>query len=261
MARPVPAQFPTRSRGARLASRALVALLFAAQALHAQQSTVAQQIAADRALLAKESYVTPPPEIAKLVTAPRYLNVALTAPSPDRTRFLDLEGDGMGDLNAFGKFHYYFGGLQVDPKANRARPLTTRASAGLSIVDGHDGQADGCQLPKGATASAPVWSPDGKQVAYIANFDDGSYVYVADAATGKSVQASKTPLLATLVTTLDWTDDGSGVVAVFVPDARGRRSRRGRQWPRGRWCASGWTASSRRSATSRACSTSRSTRT
>ncbi|HET7631198.1 MAG TPA: prolyl oligopeptidase family serine peptidase, partial [Gemmatimonadaceae bacterium] len=46
------------------------------------------------------------------------------------------------------------------------------------------------------------------------------YVYVADAATGKSTQASRSPLLATLVTSIDWTADGSGIVAVFVPDPR-----------------------------------------
>ena len=209
----------------RVVPRGLLAVVFTAQILHAQRQDLARQIAADRALLAKETYVTPPPEIEKLVAAPRYQNVSLTALSPDRTHFLDLEGPGMGDLNAFGKFHYYFGGLQVDPKANRARALTTRASAGLSIVDATTGKRTAVQLPNGAAVSGPVWSPDGRQVAYIADFDDGSYVYVADAATGKSMQVSKSPLLATLVTSIDWTADGSGVVAVFVPDARGPEPR------------------------------------
>ncbi|MGH7669268.1 MAG: S9 family peptidase, partial [Gemmatimonadaceae bacterium] len=82
------------------------------------------------------------------------------------------------------------------------------------------GKSTTVQLPSGATASSPAWSPDGKQLAYIANFADGSYIYVADVATGKSVQASKAPLLATLVTTIDWTADGTNVIAVFVPSAR-----------------------------------------
>ncbi|HEY5219058.1 MAG TPA: hypothetical protein VIJ16_04575, partial [Gemmatimonadaceae bacterium] len=205
----------------RIASHGLIVLLFAAQAAHAQRSTVAEQIASDRALLAKDTYITPPPPIEKLVMAPRYENVALTDQSPDRTHFLRQETDGLPSVNSFGKFHYYFGGLQVDPKANRARALTTRGFSGLSVVDATTGKSVAIQIPKGATANAPVWSPDGKQVAYIANFDNGSYVYVADAATGKSVQASKAALLATLVTTVDWTADGKGVVAVVVPDMRG----------------------------------------
>ncbi|HEX8724164.1 MAG TPA: prolyl oligopeptidase family serine peptidase [Gemmatimonadaceae bacterium] len=212
------------SRPRRIIPRAVLALAFAAAAfphsLQAQASTVAEQIAADRALLAKEVYVTPPPEIEKLVTAPRYRNVALAMQSPDRTHFLQQQSDGLPTVNEFGKFHYYFGGLQVDPKANRARILTTRASAGLTLIDAATGKRTAVQLPAGATASSPVWSPDGKQLAYIANFGDASYVYVADAATGKSVQASRAPLLATLVTTIDWTADGSSVIAVFVPSTR-----------------------------------------
>ncbi|MDE3152151.1 MAG: hypothetical protein KGL93_07880, partial [Gemmatimonadota bacterium] len=188
--------------------------------LRAQSSTTPEQIAADRALLAKEVYVTPPPAIEKLVTAPRYRNVTLTDQSPDRVHFLVLESDGLPSVQEFGKFHYYFGGLQVDPKANRARVLTTRASSGLAIVNAATGARTEVDVPRGATVSSPAWSPDGKQLAYIANFDDGSYVYVADAATGKSAQMSKTPLLATLVTTLDWSGDGSSVLAVFVPSPR-----------------------------------------
>ncbi len=212
----IPARRPT--------SRALLLAAFAAAALplslHAQRSNVAEQIAADRALLAREVYVTPPPEIEQLVTAPRYRNVTLTAQSPDRTHFLKQESDGLPTVNEFGKFHYYFGGLQVDPKANRARTLTTRASAGLSLIDAATGKSTTVQVPKGATVSSPAWSPDGKQLAYIANFDDGSYIYVADVATGRSTQASKAPLLATLVTGIDWTADGSSVIAVFVPSPR-----------------------------------------
>ena len=208
----------------RLVLRVLILAAFAATtlpaALRAQRSNVAEQIAADRALLAKEVYVTPPPAIEQLVTAPRYRNVTLGMQSPDRTHFLKQESDGLPTVNEFGKFHYYFGGLQVDPKANRARILTTRASAGLSLIDATTGKSTTVQVPAGATVSSPAWSPDGKQLAYIANLDNASYIYVADVATGKSVQVSKTPLLATLVTTIDWTADGSSVIAVFVPNPR-----------------------------------------
>src|SRR4029077_17557398 len=77
------------------------------------------------------------------------------------------------------------------------------------------------ETPKGASISSPAWSPTGAQLAYIANADDASHLYVADTARGKSTQVSKTPLLATLVTTVDWTADGKSLVAVFVPDMRG----------------------------------------
>jgi hypothetical protein len=47
------------------------------------------------------------------------------------------------------------------------------------------------------------------------------WIVVGDVASGKSVQVTKTPLLATLVTAIDWTPDGKSIVAVLVPEGRG----------------------------------------
>jgi dipeptidyl aminopeptidase/acylaminoacyl peptidase len=170
--------------------------------------------------LAAETYVRPPADIERLVTAPRQKNVSLQNQSPNRKLFLKLQSDGLPSVKDFGKPHYYFGGLQVDFKANRARVLTTRGSDGLAVIDATNGQSRTIETPKGASVSNPVWSPDGSKLAYIANFDDASRVYVADVSTGKSRAASPRPLLATLVSTVDWTADGSQIVAVFVPDNR-----------------------------------------
>jgi dipeptidyl aminopeptidase/acylaminoacyl peptidase len=173
-----------------------------------------------RALLAKESYVRPPDVIQRLVTAPRHLNVSLTQPSPDRRHFLKQESEGLPTVAAYGKPHVYFAGLQVDVAANRARQLTTRGAAGLELIDATTGKSTSIETPRNATVSNPAWAPDGQQLAYIANFDSASHIFVADAATGKSRQLTRTPLLATLVSTIDWTGDGRAVVAVLIPDNR-----------------------------------------
>ena len=184
------------------------------------QDANASAIEAARDLLAKESYVRPPEVIQKLVTAPRHLNVSLTQPSPDRRYFLKEQSEGLPSVTAFGKPHFYFAGLQVDPAANRARALTTRGAVGLSLIDATTGASATIETPKNATVSGTSWSPDGKQLAYIANFETASQVFVADLATRKSVQVTKTPLLATLVTSVDWTVDGKNVVVVLVPEPR-----------------------------------------
>ncbi|HVZ76537.1 MAG TPA: hypothetical protein VG818_00980, partial [Gemmatimonadaceae bacterium] len=208
----------------RHAVRGVAVLAVASAPLFAQD--VQQQVAADRALLAKETYVTPPAAIEQLVTAPWQQNVTFGAQSPDRTRFLREVGGGLPTVNTFGKPHYYFAGLQVDYQANRSRALTDRGAVGLQVIDGATGKATSIEVPAGATVSSPVWSPDGSQVAFIANFENATQAYVADASTGKSHQVTRTPLLATLVTTLDWTHDGKSLVVVQLPDNRGPEPKR-----------------------------------
>jgi dipeptidyl aminopeptidase/acylaminoacyl peptidase len=197
-----------------------VALSLSIGSVAPAQDTNAGSLEAARELLAKESYVKPPDVIAKLVTAPRHLNVSLSQPSPDRRHFLKEQSEGLPSVNAFGKPHIYFGGLQVDPAANRARALTTRGAVGLSLIDATTGASTNIETPKGATISSTAWSPDGKQIAYLANFETATHVFVADVATKKSTQVTKTPLLATFVTGVDWTADGKNVVTVLVPEPR-----------------------------------------
>jgi len=194
--------------------------LTAALAFALVHPTLAQQ-PAPREVLAAESYVRPPAQIERLVTAPRQNNVALGNQSPDRAHFLRPRVDGLPSVQTFGMPHHYFAGLQVDPKANRARALTTRGVAGIEVVDAATGRSVTIDAPKGATVSSPAWSPDGARLAYVANFDDASRLYVADVATGKSRRLGSAVLLATLVTDVDWTADGRSLVAVLVPEGRG----------------------------------------
>lgn len=175
---------------------------------------------ADHELLTSETYVRPPAVVDRIIMAPR-TDISFTQPSPDRKWFLKSPGLDRGDVAQFGKPHIYLGGVQVDAHANRARSLTTSTHLGLVLVDPRTGATKTIETPKGASISAQQWSPTGTQVAYIANFDDASQIFVADVATGKSVQVTKTPLMATIMTTFEWTPDGKGIVAVVVPDGRG----------------------------------------
>jgi dipeptidyl aminopeptidase/acylaminoacyl peptidase len=196
------------------------AALLAVTAIPAHAQDVSQQ-GALKEILAKETFIRPPAAIEKIVDAPWQQNITLSNQSPDHKHFLKLESEGMPSVQQFGKPHYYLAGLQVDYRANRARVLTTRGAAGLDIIDGSTGQSRTIETPKGATVSSPKWSPDGTEIAYLANFDDATHVYVADVASGKSRKLTKTPLLATLVTTVEWTNGGKSLVAVLLPDGRG----------------------------------------
>ncbi|MEP6990307.1 MAG: prolyl oligopeptidase family serine peptidase [bacterium] len=171
-------------------------------------------------VLRTEHYVQPPAVIERIIRAPR-TDISFTMPSPDRKWFLRTVGSDRGELSAFGKEHINLAGLQIETRANRARTLTTSTRHGLTLFDPRTQATRTIETPKGATVSAAVWSPTGTQIAYIANFADASYAYVADVASGRSTPLAQAPLLATLVTTLEWTGDGAGIVTVLVPEHRG----------------------------------------
>ena len=180
----------------RAAVVALGAMLFALPA--AAQTMVGQN---NHDVLASETYVRPPAVVDRIIMAAR-TDITFAQPSPDRKWFLKSPGLDRGDVAQFGKPHLYLGGLQVDAHSNRARSLTNSQHLGLQLVDVKTNATKTIETPKGASISAQVWSPSGTQIAYIANFDDASQIMIADVLTGKSVQLTKTPLLATLVTTV-----------------------------------------------------------
>lgn len=171
-------------------------------------------------ILKTEAFVKPPSSVTDIIMAPR-VDISFPSPNASRTWFFRATGDARGDIQLYGKPHIYLGGLQVDTKANRARSLTTSNRHGLELVDPKTGSARAITTPAGASISSPIWSPLGTQVAFIANFDDASYVYVADAASGKSMPLAKVALLATLSTDIAFTADGKSILAVLVPDGRG----------------------------------------
>jgi hypothetical protein len=79
---------------------------------------------------------------------------------------------------------------------------------GLSVVEWETGRTIRIQVPAGAKLSGAQWSPDGSKLAYFANFEDATHIYVAELPSGRSRQVTRTPVLATLNTSFDWTPDG-----------------------------------------------------
>src|SRR5688572_23202516 len=171
-------------------------------------------------VLRKEGWVKPPAVVERIITAPR-TDISFSLPSPDRKWFVRTAMPDRGDIRDYGKPHIYLAGLAVDVKANRARMMTMRAGTALTLVDPRTNATKTLETPKGATISSTTWSPTGTHLAYIANFNDASHVFVADVATGKSTQVTRTPLLATLETGVDWSVDGKTLTVVLIPDGRG----------------------------------------
>ncbi len=180
----------------------------------------AQQSAVDSVLRA-EAFLQPAPDIAEAVLAPRHLNVTLGNPSPDGRLFLRSIGRGAATMAAFAKPFFRLGGLQIDWQANRDRQLSTRGAVGIEIIDAERGTTTTVQVPADAGVSGEQWSPDGSAIAFLVHQDDASYVYTADPENGRVRQVTRTPVLATLYTSFEWTPDSRSIVTVLLPEDRG----------------------------------------
>ncbi len=171
-------------------------------------------------ILQQETYATPPPELASAVLAPRHLNTTLGSLSPDKKWFLSEVGDGPVVMATFARPYDELGGVFIDGRANRTHALTTRNNAAIQIVSAADGSKRPLPLPAGARVSGASWSPDGSAIAYYVHGADATHIWIADVATLKSRQLTKTPVLATMVTSFDFTNGGKQIATVLVPEAR-----------------------------------------
>jgi dipeptidyl aminopeptidase/acylaminoacyl peptidase len=171
-------------------------------------------------IIKQEGYAVPPKDLADAVLAPRHLNVALSNLSPDKKWFVDEIGDGPVTMKTFAKPFHELGGVFVDYKANRSRLMTIRNNVGVQLISAADGSKKAIQLPPGARVSGATWSPDSSGVAFFIHGEDATQIWFADVATGTGRPLTKLPVLATLVTTFEFSDDGKTIAFVQVPENR-----------------------------------------
>ncbi|HSL86096.1 MAG TPA: hypothetical protein VK861_04110, partial [Bacteroidales bacterium] len=171
-------------------------------------------------MFAKKGYQDPPDAIKNHVLAPRHENVSLSNLSPDRSWFLNTKGDGITPVERLGLPYENLAGVVVDIEANRSRSLTTGGSVGYEIIPAEGGTPRTIQVPANARVSGTSWSPNGKKIAYYANFKDATHIYVADVATGRSTKITPRPVLATLNSSFQWSGDSRYILTVLIPEQR-----------------------------------------
>ncbi|HJO30709.1 MAG TPA: prolyl oligopeptidase family serine peptidase [Acidobacteriota bacterium] len=202
---------------------ALAFLLVPAVALNAQQEDAENHAPEDPrlVLLNTEAYLMPPSEVLDAVMATQDQPLRMQNPDPTGQMFMRAVSDGFPALAMFAKRHYDLGQFQIDPAANRNRRFTTRSSVGIELYTADGQLATAIQIPDGARVTGQRWSPDSSQVAFFANFDDATHIYVASAQSGQSRRITNTAVLATHVAAFNWTADGSRIITVLLPANRG----------------------------------------
>jgi dipeptidyl aminopeptidase/acylaminoacyl peptidase len=172
-----------------------------------------------RKTLAVETYLTPPKEILDAVLATRGENISLSNISPDGKKFLITKTEGLPPISRLGCPCAHLAEMAFDPVAGRTRDLWVRSADGFELFYHADRRTIPVKIPSGARVSNPAWSPDGAQLAFFAHFQDATHICLANTETGECRQITKTPVLATLVTTFQWSKDGKRIQTVERPDS------------------------------------------
>lgn len=173
----------------------------------------------------REGYLTPPESIAEEVLAPRHQNVSLSDNdiSPHGEYFVNtIEASQMSPLSYYAKPYYNLAGLQIDHLGNRNRRMTTETTVGLELINSRTGRVTSIETPENARISDPTWSPDGASLAYFAHFEDATHIYVTNLGNEDDLQrVTNRPVLATLNTSIEWSEDARFIFTVILPENRG----------------------------------------
>jgi dipeptidyl aminopeptidase/acylaminoacyl peptidase len=174
-----------------------------------------------------DSYIIPPESVSEEILAPRHERVTLDNLSPNSRYFLNQVESGMPQLSKLAKPWYNIAGLQIDHLANRNRSMTIDDPvAGLELIDSQTGEVRRISTPRAATITDVSWSPAGDRLAFFAHYNRFTHIYVADLESGDSERLTTEPVLATAVTSFEWTGDGESIVTVLLPEERGSKPMR-----------------------------------
>ena len=153
--------------------------------------------------------------------------------SPDGKHFLVPLTTEFSTLEKMSKETYRLAMLEIRPEDNRGWYLDTFGIYGLRIYSLGERSFRDVSVPDDTIVSDMMWSPDGKQIAFLAHLPQGTQVWAADVATGRAQSMSDAHVMATLAARpaygstasapsrfVQWTSRNT-ILTLVVPSDRG----------------------------------------
>ena len=161
-------------------------------------------------------YKMPPKDVVAILDAPPP-PLVLTSPARDAILLVDVQT--YPSIATLAEPVLRLAGVRIDPRIG-SRQRTTQYT-GLTIQALDKSPARRIALPEGAFIHVPVWSHDGKAVAFARDLENGVELWIADAATGRAKPMPDARLNDVLADTITWLSDNRHILAVLVPENRG----------------------------------------
>jgi dipeptidyl aminopeptidase/acylaminoacyl peptidase len=170
-------------------------------------------------LSGESKYMTPPPELARLVDAPL---TPFVSDSPDGRTLLLMERSSLPPLAELAEPELRIAGLRINPRNNG--PSRTRVMNGLRLLNVKDGsQRSAAGLPENPRIRNVSWSPDGSHVAFTNDTDASVQLWVLSVADATARLVTDVALNdASRGSPFSWLGTG-GFVALVIPEDRGAR--------------------------------------
>ncbi len=160
-------------------------------------------------------YMRPPESIARALETPAR---PLAILNPTRDCIALLARPGMPTIAELAQPGLVLAGERIDPRNNG--PSRYVAASAITFRRLPGGTARTVTLPGGAKIIAPLWSPDGRQLAFLLVRDTEIDLWVATDATGTARPVAK-HVNATFGRPFEWLPDSSGLIVRLIPSRRG----------------------------------------
>jgi dipeptidyl aminopeptidase/acylaminoacyl peptidase len=159
------------------------------------------------------NYNQPPAPIPQMMDAEPLPSVTL---SPQRNRMLLVRRAALPDIEEISAPYFALAGDRVNPRTNGSWYENSVKALAIRNIDGSR-EIQIAQPSRGSIIS-PIWSPDGRNVAFVVRTDSALNIWVADAATGKSRQLTRSSLNGAAGQPCSWMTTASLLCRMVIPN-------------------------------------------
>jgi dipeptidyl aminopeptidase/acylaminoacyl peptidase len=165
---------------------------------------------------AQTPYKLPPKEIVDIIDAPEAPMVVV---SPDGSRMMQVEFRSTPSIAFVAQPFVRLAGTRINPRTASTRRITQYT--GIVIKSLESNKELRVQLPANSNIDVPVWSSDGKTIAFTRDASGGLELWVADATTGESRRLEGVLVHDVLNDPFHWMSDSRTLLVSLVPPGRG----------------------------------------